>query len=142
MNSQWHSIILKIAGIYNILWGSSVVLFPDLFFEMVGMKPPGYPWLWQVLGMVIGVYGVGYYLAGFDPKTHWPIVFVGMLGKIFGPIGFAIYLFQGAFPVYFGLLIIFNDLIWWYPFLDILRKSNMMKHLKSYRNTVRVDTNT
>ncbi len=120
MNLIWQKRVLKIAGVYNILWGASVVVMPNFFFEMVGMELPNYPWLWQVLGMVIGVYGVGYYIAGFNPVQHWPIVLVGFLGKIFGPIGFLYYLLQGAFPVYFGVLIIFNDLIWWYPFISIL----------------------
>ena len=31
------SLTLKIAAIYNLLWGVWVVLFPNHFFELVGM---------------------------------------------------------------------------------------------------------
>ncbi len=117
---KWMFYILWIAGIYNILWGTSVILFPNLFFNLVGMELPNYPMIWQCVGMIVGVYGVGYIASAYSPFIHWPIVLVGFLGKIFGPIGFAYYLFQGAFPLSFGLTIIFNDLIWWIPFGMIL----------------------
>jgi len=123
MNSpgkKWMFYLLWIAGIYNIVWGSSVIFFPNLFFELVGMPLPTYPMIWQCVGMIVGVYGVGYIAAAYAPLTHWPIVLVGLLGKIFGPIGFAYYLAQGAFPVLFGVIIITNDLIWWLPFGWIL----------------------
>ncbi len=64
----------------------------------------------------MGVYGVGYALAARDPLRHWPIVFVGLLGKILGPIGFAQALVRGTFPPEFGWTIVTNDLVWWWPF--------------------------
>jgi hypothetical protein len=59
----------------------------DQLFTLVGMDPLTAPGrgIWQCLGMVIGVYGVGYFIASRDPVRHWPIVFVGLLGKIFWP---------------------------------------------------------
>ncbi len=86
------------------------------------MHPINYPVVWQGMGMVIGLYGLGYYLASFDPMRHWPIVVVGFLGKIFGPIGFIYHLWIGSLPLAFGWTLIFNDLIWWVPFFMILRK--------------------
>ena len=46
------------------------------------MAPPVHATIWQGMGMVIGVYGLGYQ-ASYDPVRHWPIVAVGFLGKIF-----------------------------------------------------------
>lgn len=122
--------VLWIAGVYNILWGTIVIIFPGLFFDLVGMEQPLYPMIWQCVGMIVGVYGVGYFIAGYQPLRHWPIVLVGMLGKIFGPIGFAYYLAQGAFPLFFGLTIIFNDLIWWIPFGLILLAARKVSKLQ------------
>ena len=70
--------------------------------------------------MVIGVYGVGYLCASRDPLRHWPIVLVGLLGKIFGPIGFAWSAARGAIDWSFGWTILTNDLLWWWPFGGIL----------------------
>ncbi|QNL21365.1 alkyl hydroperoxide reductase [Hyphobacterium sp. CCMP332] len=108
--------ILRIAGIYNMLFGLVTIIFPNLFFEMAGMDLPLYPMIWQCVGMIVGVYGLGYWIAAGDPGRHWPIVLVGFLGKLFGPIGFAWYLAQGVFPFKWGLIIMFNDIIWWLPF--------------------------
>jgi hypothetical protein len=118
---RWMSLILKFAGVYNILWGISVIFLPNLFFNLTGMDIPRYPMIWQCVGMIVGVYGVGYWVAARDPLRHWPITLVGFLGKVFGPIGFAYYLIQGAFPLTFGLTIMTNDLLWWIPFGLILK---------------------
>jgi len=118
---RWMSLILKFAGVYNILWGISVIFLPNLFFNLTGMDIPRYPMIWQCVGMIVGVYGIGYWVAARDPLRHWPITLVGFLGKVFGPIGFAYYLLQGAFPLTFGLTIISNDLLWWIPFGLILK---------------------
>jgi len=91
-------------------------LFPGLIFQVSGMESPTYPQIWQCVGMIVGVYGVGYLAASANSRVHWPIVLVGMLGKIFGPIGFAAAVAQGELPLAFGATILTNDLIWWVPF--------------------------
>ena len=117
------SLTLRLAAIYNFLWGMIAVLYPVQSFEVFGMQQPLYPQLWQCIGMIVGVYGVGYWLAANNPMVHWPIVLVGFLGKVFGPIGFATALINGELPLEFGLNIIFNDLIWLIPFLMILKST-------------------
>jgi peroxiredoxin len=111
---------LIVAGIYNLVWGAVVVLFPNQPFHWLGMQPPNYPELWQCIGMIVGVYGVGYWIAAHDPARHWPIVLVGWLGKVLGPIGFLSAALAGKLPWAFGLVNITNDLIWWLPFTAIL----------------------
>ncbi|MGB0452919.1 MAG: flavin reductase [Bacteriovoracaceae bacterium] len=122
---------LVLAGIYNFLWGAWVIFFPELSFTVLGAEPPKYLEIWQCVGMIVGVYGLGYIIAAFNPLKHWPIVLVGFLGKVFGPIGFAYALIQGIFPLSFGLNIIFNDLIWWIPFFLILKKALYFKTEKA-----------
>jgi small multidrug resistance pump len=79
---------LILAGVYNLAWGLWVVLFPNAFWALVRLPAPNYPPIWQCVGMMVGVYGVGYLAAAREPLRHWPVVLVGFLGKIFGPIGF------------------------------------------------------
>ena len=118
--NKWPRWVLLVAGIYNIIWGASVVIFPELFFDIINAPIPLYLSIWQCVGMIVGVYGVGYLIASTDPLKHWVIILVGMLGKIFGPIGFVFHVLKGTFPVSFGVVIIGNDLIWWLPFGLIL----------------------
>ena len=112
--------VLWAAAIYNLIWGAFAVLFPLAPFRWAGMEPPNYPELWQCIGMIVGVYGLLYGLAATDPLRHWPIVAVGLLGKICGPIGFLNAALHGRIPWIAGLTIVTNDLIWWLPFASIL----------------------
>jgi ligand-binding SRPBCC domain-containing protein len=117
----WASRWLVAAGVYNLLWGTLTIAFPHLLFDLSGIERINYPEIWQCVGMIVGVYGIGYLAAADDPRTHWPIVLVGFLGKVFGPVGFAYALAQGTFPPLFGVTILTNDLLWWIPFAWILR---------------------
>ncbi len=118
----WHSKWLWVAAWYNLGFGFWVGLFPNQAFLLLGMDLPTYPFLWQCIGMIVGVYGIGYAIAAFDEMTHYPIVLVGMLGKIFGPLGFIYTFWTGQIALSFGILLLFNDLIWYPSFLGILKR--------------------
>jgi hypothetical protein len=66
--------------------------------------------------MIVGVYGIAYYFASMDLVRYYPILLIGTLGKIFGPIGFIYHYSNGNIPLEFGTLLLFNDLIWWPSF--------------------------
>lgn len=117
---RWVSLSLILAGIYNLAWGGFVIVFPQAIFRLAGIAPPLYPGIWQCVGMIVGVYGIGYLIAARNPNRHWPIVLVGLLGKIFGPIGFVYAAATDQLPWSWGLTIVGNDLIWWAPFLAAL----------------------
>ena len=112
--------MLIAAGIYTLAFGIFAIAFPNSMFNLIGMEPPKYPELWQCIGMIVGVYGVGYIIAAFDPARHWPIVLVGFLGKVFGPIGMAWAVARGTLPFAFGIANVTNDLIWLIPFALVL----------------------
>jgi small multidrug resistance pump len=104
--------VLLAAAAYSVLWGGFVVFFPLALFRVLGMEPPNYPQIWQCVGMIVGVYGVGYAATALDPVRHWPVVLSGLLGKILGPIGFLSTVVEGTLPLSFGLTLLTNDLIW------------------------------
>lgn len=117
---RWMTGWLRAAALYNLLWGGWVVLDPDGYFRWLSMEPPRYPELWQCIGMIVGVYGIGYAVAARDPLRHWPIVLVGLTGKLLGPIGFVVAIARGSLPTEFGWTLLTNDLLWWAPFTGIL----------------------
>lgn len=120
---SWMRRWLLAAGVYNLLWGAAMVLAPVRTLHILGVSPPTldlWPQLWACIGMIVGVYGVGYLIAARDPARHWPIVLVGLLGKIFGPIGFVDAAMRGQLPWSMGVTILTNDLIWWIPFSMML----------------------
>jgi small multidrug resistance pump len=120
--------VLWAAAVYNVLWGATIVLFPLAWFRLAHVPPPNYPMIWQCVGMIVGVYGVGYACAAQDPYRHWPIVLVGFLGKLLGPVGFLWSAAQGTLPWVFGLVNVTNDLAWLIPFALILRGAYRHEH--------------
>lgn len=119
----WMRVTLLLAAAYNGAWGAVVVLIPGATLDLLGLDgaDPGQRNLWACVGMIVGVYGVGYAVAARDPLRHWPITLVGFLGKVFGPVGFALGYANGEVPATLGYTILTNDLIWWVPFAMILR---------------------
>jgi len=92
------------------------VLLPWQFFSLAGIPLPHYPGIWQGVGMIVGVFGVGYWIAGEDYRRFYPVLLVGFLGKLFGPIGIVYNILLYDFPSEFMLISLPNDLIWLVPF--------------------------
>ena len=113
---RFHRYVFIASAIYNTIWGTLVVLFPLAPFRWAGLPDPNYPELWQCIGMIVGVYAIGYAYLAADPIRYAPFLVVALLGKIFGPIGWLIAWHHGRLPGISGLTILTNDLIWWIPY--------------------------
>lgn len=104
------------ATVYNVVWGVTVILFPALPFQIAGIPPLNYPSMFQCIGMVVMVYALGYWYLYKDPARYANFVWIGLLGKTFGPIGFVYTFATGELPLAFGITLLFNDLMWWPAF--------------------------
>lgn len=114
---------LLAAAAYNVVFGLYTLLLPKHYFAWSGLgsNAPNPQALWPCIGMIVAVYGLGYAIAATDPLRHWPIVLVGLIGKILGPLGFLDGVIRGALPPKFGWILLSNDLIWWPSFFAIMR---------------------
>ncbi len=119
--SGWPQVVLMLAGVYNILFGLWAIFFPSHYFALTGLDAVNGN-LWQCIGMIVALYGVAYLISSTDISRYWPIVAIGLVGKIFGPIGYLWGLFTGESSTGMFWIILFNDLIWWVPFSLILFK--------------------
>ena len=113
---RFHRFVFAASAVYNVVWGTLVVLFPTKPFELAGMPPPNYPELWQCIGMFVLTYAIGYAYLAADPLRYAPFAVIALLGKILGPIGWAWAYSRGRIPAASGLTILTNDLIWWVPY--------------------------
>src|SRR5574341_1356642 len=111
------------AAIYNALWGALTILFPRLLFVLIAMPPPNNLPLWQVVGMLVGVYAPAYWWAARRPDRHAHIILIAFIGKAAGPIGFLYGYLTGQLPLAFGLVNLTNDLIWLPAFWLYLREA-------------------
>ena len=109
------------AAVYNLLWGGINILFPQLYFNLIGMPAPNYLALWQVVGMFVLVYAPAYWWAARRPSRRPHLILIGLLGKLLGPLGFAWSVATHQLPLAFGWTLLTNDLIWWPSFILYLR---------------------
>ena len=113
---EWSRVILRLAGIYNLVWGAIVIAAPSPCFAGSGWKnrgilPFGSASAWWSVSMELDTG-----LRRLTRFRHWPIVLVGLIGKVLGPIGFVWAAWTEQLPWAWGLICLTNDLIWWVPF--------------------------
>lgn len=118
---RWHRAVFVIAGLYNIAWGLYAAADPQWLFRFAEMPEANHPQIFACLGMVVGLYGILYLEVARVPERGWLLAAVGLVGKILGPIGLAVLLWQGTWPPKTIVLCLTNDLIWWIPFALYLR---------------------
>ena len=111
-----HRIVFCLAGMYNILWGLYAALDPQWLFRFAGLPDQNYPQIFACLGMVVGLYGIIYLEVARVPERGWLLAAIGLLGKILGPLGLAVLILTGQWPLATIILCLTNDLIWWVPF--------------------------
>jgi len=116
----WAAFILGLAAVYNLVWGAVVVLAPGWGLGLLGVPADANLPLAQCIGMIVGVYGIGYGIAATDPVRYWPLVFVGLLGKVLGPLGAVWAVAAGTLPAGIAVVNLTNDVVWWLPFGWIL----------------------
>lgn len=124
---RFHRVVFIAAGIYNIAWGLFAIYDPQWLFRFSGLPPLNHPQIFQCLGMVIGLYGILYWEVARVPERGWLLAAVGLLGKIIGPVGLALSIWNRTWPRSTIVLCVTNDLIWWVPFSIYLFDSWPMK---------------
>lgn len=100
------------AAVYNLVWGAAATLFPRLFYRIAGLDQTLPTPIFQSVGMMVGVYAYGYYLLARAPERYQGMVWIGLAGKLFGPIGYVFSASQGVLPWSFGWICLTNDIIW------------------------------
>ena len=119
-NAPWMRRALVAAALYNAAWGALLVAAPDALFAWLEAPLPSHAGLWQCLGVIAALYGVGYAAASRDPIGHWPITLVGLLAKLLAPAAFVIVALRGELPWRFGATLLTTGMFWWVPFALIL----------------------
>jgi hypothetical protein len=114
--ARLYRLVFAAAAVYNVAFGFWAALLPRSFFHLFDLTPPLYPAIWACLGMVIGLYGLGYAYAAWRLDRGAPFIAIGLLGKILGPVGWILAVAHGELPVRTVTLIVFDDAIWWLPF--------------------------
>jgi hypothetical protein len=122
----WMKRLLWFAGGFNLLAGGVMLVFVHEAFKLLGIPKPALVMPVQLVGVLVALYGVGYWLVATDPLTNRNLLALGFLSKLLGPALSLYYVAVGKLPWTFVPLVFFADLIYLPPFLVILIRLRRM----------------
>ncbi|MGT2494433.1 hypothetical protein ACU4GD_38060 [Cupriavidus basilensis] len=82
----WMPAVLRLAALYNLLYAIALSLWPSQIFDWLGM-PATPDAMIRCIGMMVGVYALGYWIAAQDMLRYWPLVGGGPGGQDAGAAG-------------------------------------------------------
>lgn len=114
-------LFFRAATVSNFSFFAWTLLAPDQFFRLAGLKEAEpYGFLWQCVGMLVGLYGIAYWYVSKHLEKGRILVAIGLCGKVLGPAGWIVHFALGNLPAPTFVVILLNDLIWWPGFLYYL----------------------
>jgi hypothetical protein len=121
MNERFYRNLFRAAAAYNVLVGTFVIFFPQVFFRLFGLPEINHAFVMSGLGMFVAVYGIGFYLVSVDLRRNHYFALLGLAGKSFGVIGWVYSTAAGVVPAAALWTNLLNDLIWIPFFIAYLR---------------------
>jgi peroxiredoxin len=85
---SWMTYVLASAAIFSFAVCFEAMWKPGWMFHFAGLATPRYPEIWQCVGLMSAMIGIGYLAAAANPIHHWPVVLVGWLAKLAVPLWF------------------------------------------------------
>jgi small multidrug resistance pump len=76
----------------------------------------------QLVGILVGLFGVGYWMVAWNPIENRNVLLLGFLSKLLGSVLGLGYLALGKMPLIFLPVLFFADIIYLPPFAMILRR--------------------
>ncbi len=119
----WMTFVLRFAGIFNLLVGASMICLYHEGFKLLGVPKPELILPVQLMGILVGLFGVGYLLVAANPVENRNILTLGFLSKAISSAAALCYLdvFGGPMPWWFAVVVLFADVIYLPPFLVIMQ---------------------
>jgi hypothetical protein len=116
----WMNYLLWFVGGYNILAGLGMMIFYHEGFRFLDLPKPELMLPLQLVGMLVGLFGVGYWMVAWNPVENRNVLTLGFLSKFLGSLLGIGYLVVGKMPLAFLPILFFADIIYLAPFLVII----------------------
>lgn len=128
---SWMKFLLRFVAVFNICAGLHMLLDAHATYKMIGMEKPTIHFPIQLVGILVGLFGVGYYMVARKPLENRNVLLLGFWSKLLGSCLGTYYVARGILPARFVLVYFFADIIYLPPFYLILRR---LKAVAAERN--------
>lgn len=118
----WMRYLLWFTGGYNLLAGLTMIVFYHEMFKFKQVPKPELLLPIQLVGVLVGLFGVGYLMVAFHPLLNRNVLLLGFLSKLFGSLLGIGYVALGKLPPEFLIVLFFADIMYLPPFVIILRR--------------------
>lgn len=132
--TPWMTCLLRFAGTFNLAAGLCMVLFYHEGYKMLGVPKPQLILPVQVMGILVGLFGVGYHLVAANPVENRNILMLGFWSKALSSIAAMAYVVAGKLPWGFVPVLFFSDVIYLPFFYVILRRLYRLAATQNHRS--------
>ena len=120
--TSWMKFTLRFAAIFNLLAGLFMLVLYHECYKLLGITKPDFSFPIQLDGILVALFGLGYYLVAKNPVENRNLLLIGFLSKGLGSVLGLTYLFMGRFPLRFFPILFFADIIYLPLFAIIMRR--------------------
>jgi small multidrug resistance pump len=119
---SWMKFVLRFVAVFNVLAGLFMLIGYHETYKIIGMNKPDISFPIQLVGILVGLFGVGYYLVAKNPIENRAVLLLGFWSKALGSCLGTYYVVRGQLPLQFVGVYFFADVIYLPPFYLILRR--------------------
>lgn len=115
-------VVLLLATAHNLLAGAGMVVFYHEAYKMLGLTKPDLNMPLQLVGILVALFGVGYWFVFRNPVENRNLLLLGLWSKALGSTLGIYYVAVGKLPLAFLPILFFADIIYLLPFYIIWRR--------------------
>jgi hypothetical protein len=128
--APWMRKLLWFVGGYNLLAGVGMIAFYHEGFKFLHVAKPELNLPVQLDGVLVGLFGVGYWLVAANPIENRNILMLGFWSKALGSVLGSYYCYVGKLPPIFMVVLFLSDIVYLPPFALILRRLYLARRLQ------------
>ncbi|HUY89811.1 MAG TPA: hypothetical protein VMV10_13840 [Pirellulales bacterium] len=124
--SPWMKFLLRFVAVYNVLAGVTMLCFYHESYKAMGVAKPELNLPIQLVGVLVALFGVGYWMVARRPVDNRNLLLLGFWSKLLGSVLGIYYVAVGKLPPAFLGVLLFSDIAYLPPFYVILRRLSAM----------------
>src|SRR5262245_61587374 len=94
----WMKFILRFVAVFNVLAGLHMIVGYHETYKLIGMPKPEIHFPIQLVGILVALFGVGYYMVARRPLENRNVLLLGFWSKLLGSCLGTYYVLSGKLP--------------------------------------------